>query len=200
MTDLEFFGESVVEPVVKQRLLLCYGDSITQGYDARYPSLSYPNQLADVLHAEMFNKAIGGDRFNPPLAAAAERIRPDLITVAYGTNDWSHDPREQFMTNGSAFFRNLTAAYPGVPIVVVQPIWRTQCETRLTGVGSFSEMHDMIRTMTSEYPQIKLVNGLELVPHLESCFSPDVLHPNDFGFQFYGRNLLRQLPREFTMD
>ena len=47
--------------------------------------------------------------------------------------------------------------------------------------------------MTSGYPQIKLVNGLELVPHLEACFSPDVLHPNDFGFQFYGRNLLKEI-------
>ena len=193
LSSLEFTGESEIEPVVKKHQLICYGDSITQGYDARYPSLSYPNQLADALHAEMFNKAIGGDKFNPALAAAGEGIRPDLITVAYGTNDWSHDPREQFMANGSGFFRNLTAVYPGVPIAAVLPIWRTKCETRITAVGSFSEMHDMIRKMTADYPQIKLVNGLILVPHLESCFSPDVLHPNDFGFQFMGRNLLREI-------
>ena len=141
----------------------------------------------------MFNKAIGGDLFNPPLAAAAERIRPDLITVAYGTNDWSHGSREAFMENCNAFFRNLTERYPDVPVFAIQPIWRTQCETRITAVGSFPEMHDMIRKMTADYPQIKLVNGLILVPHLESCFSPDVLHPNDFGFQFMGRNLLREI-------
>ena len=194
LTALDFSGESVIEPLVKKRLLLCYGDSITQGYDARYPSLSYPNQLADALHSEMFNKAIGGDWFNFPLAAAGARIRPDLITVAYGTNDWSHSTsRDVFMNNCSAFFRNLTERYPDVPVFALQPIWRTQCETRVTDVGSFSEMYEMIRTITAEYPQIRLVNGLALVPHLESCFSPDVLHPNDFGFQFMGRNLLHQI-------
>ena len=200
LSGVDFSGESVIEPTVKKRTMVCYGDSITQGYDAHYPSLSYPNQLADALQAEMFNKAIGGDWFNPPLAAAAERIRPDLITVAYGTNDWSHGTRDHFMENAAAFFRNLTAAYPGVPMVTIQPIWRTQCETRVTEVGSFAEMHEMIREITSEYPQIKLVNGLELVPHLESCFSPDVLHPNDFGFQFYGRNLLKKIESGLALD
>ena len=193
LTSLEFFGESVIESVVKNHQLICYGDSITQGYDARYPSLSYPNQLADFLHAEMFNKAIGGDLFNPALAAAGERIRPDLITVAYGTNDWSFSSRVSFMESCSASFRNLTERYPDVPVLAVLPIWRTPCETRITKVGSFSEMYEMIRKITADYPQIRLVNGHALVPHLESCFSPDVLHPNDFGFQFIGRNLLREI-------
>ncbi len=192
LAGVDFSGESVIEPTVKKHSMICYGDSITQGYDARYPSLSYPNQLADALQAEMFNKAIGGDRFNPPLAEAGTGT-PDLITVAYGTNDWSHCSRDEFMTSGSAFFRNLTSVYPDVPVFAVQPIWRTQCETRVTDAGSFAEMYEMIRTMTADHPQIRLVNGLKLVPHLPECFSPDVLHPNDFGFQFMGRNLLQEI-------
>ena len=192
LAGVDFSGESVIEPTVKKHSMICYGDSITQGYDARYPSLSYPNQLADALQAEMFNKAIGGDRFNPPLAEAGTGT-PDLITVAYGTNDWSHCSRDEFMTNGSAFFRNLTSVYPDVPVFAVQPIWRTQCENRSTDAGSFAEMYEMIRTMTADHPQIRLVNGLKLVPHLPECFSPDVLHPNDFGFQFMGRNLLQEI-------
>lgn len=51
----------------------------------------------------------------------------------------------------------------------------------------------MLRIFHWDYPQIRLVNGLALVPHLESCYSPDVLHPNDFGFLFMGRNLLREI-------
>ena len=193
LDPVDFSGESVLEPVVRKRTMICYGDSITQGYDARFPSLAYSNQRADALQAEMFNKAIGGDRFNPALAANGEAIRPDLITVAYGTNDWSHDSREKFQANGAAFFRNLTKVYPDVPVFAVQPIWRTQCETRISEVGSFPEMYEMIRGMTAEYPQIRLVNGLGLVPHLSVCFSPDILHPNDFGFQFMGRNLLKEI-------
>jgi len=197
LTGMEFSGGNVIEPVMKKRTMICYGDSITQGYDAHYPSLSYPNQLADALQAEMFNKAIGGDRFNPPLAKVGTGT-PDLITVAYGTNDWSHCTRDEFMANGSAFFRNLTSVYPEIPVFAVQPVWRTQCETRVTEAGSFSEMYEMIRTMTASYPQIRLVNGLKLVPHLPECFSPDILHPNDFGFQFMGRNLLQEIKAGVT--
>ena len=199
LAGVEFSGESVIDPVVKKRTMICYGDSITQGYDAHYPSLSYPNQLADAFQSEMFNKAIGGDKFNPSLAAVGTGT-PDLITVAYGTNDWSHCSRDEFMSKGSAFFRNLTEVYPGVPVFAVQPIWRTQCETRVTDAGSFPEMYEMIRTMTASYPQIRLVNGLKLVPHLPVCFSPDILHPNDFGFQFMGRNLLKEIKAGVTLD
>ena len=34
---------------------------------------------------------------------------------------------------------------------------------------------------------------MTLVPHLDECFMPDGLHPNDFGFQFFGRNLIKQI-------
>lgn len=191
LRELEFTGASSVTPVKKQKTIICYGDSITQGYDARYASLAYPNQLAEALDAEIFNKAIGGERFNPELTRFPDPVKPDLITVAYGTNDWSHSPAEDFRTKVCGFFRNLNGIYPDVPVVVILPLWRTKCETRITEVGSFADMHGEIRKVCAQYPQIRLINGLTLVPHREECFSPDVLHPNDFGFQFMGRNLLR---------
>jgi hypothetical protein len=36
---------------------------------------------------------------------------------------------------------------------------------------------------------------MTLVPHLDECFRSDGLHPNDFGFQFMGRNLFKYLPQ-----
>ena len=87
LSELEFTGATKVEPIEKKRRILCYGDSITQGYDSRYPSLAYTNLLADALDAEAINKAIGGDRFNPDLAALPDAGPFDLVTVAYGTND-----------------------------------------------------------------------------------------------------------------
>ena len=193
ISSLEFHGGKILLPVWKKRRMTCFGDSITQGYDARYPSLAYPNQLADAWSAEIFNKAIGGDIFRPALAAAEDPVKPDLITVAYGTNDWSHCSREEFQHNGTEFFRILTEKHPGVPVYVLLPIWRVNCETRQTAVGSFMEMHDAIREFCEPYPQITVVNGWPLVPHLEACYSPDGVHPNDFGFQFMARNLLRAI-------
>lgn len=191
LRELEFSGAAKIEPVAKKRTLVCYGDSISQGYDARYPSLSYTNLIADALDARVFNKAIGGDRFNPALAALPDDVRPDLVTVAYGTNDWSHESREFLEERSARFFDALAENYPGVPVCAILPLWRHDW-MRVTNVGTFAEGHAIIRRAAEKHPGVRIVDGWELLPHLEECVS-DGLHPNDFGFQFMARNLLRRI-------
>ena len=194
LSELDFHSAKTVRPVEKKRKMLCYGDSITQGYDARHHSLTYPNRLADAFETEMFNKAIGGDRFNPALAAALHSsVRPDLITVAYGTNDWSHSSRENFASRATAFYEALAARHPGVPIYAFLPLWRKDHD-RETAVGRFEDAGEIIRQACAPYPQIRVEDGWNLIPHQESCFSPDGLHPNDSGFRFMASNLLTRLP------
>jgi len=192
LAELEFTGATKIDPVEKKRRILCCGDSITQGYDSYYPSLAYTNIVADMLDAEVINKAIGGDRFNPGLAALPDAGRFDLVTVAYGTNDWSHENREFLEDRSERFFELVARDYPDTPICALLPIWRHDW-MRVTNVGTFGEGHAIIRAAAEKHPNIKIVNGWELLPHLESCVS-DGLHPNDFGFQFMARNLLKQLP------
>ena len=192
LTELTFTGAAKIDPIAKKRRILCYGDSITQGYDARYPSLSYANIIADWLDAEVMNKAIGGDRFNPELAAVPDAGTFDLITVGYGTNDWSHETREVLKDKATRFFELLKRNYPGTPVCAILPLWRHDW-MRVTDAGTFAEGHAIIRAAAEKHPNIKIVDGLKLLPHLGSCLS-DLVHPNDFGFQFMARNLLKQLP------
>ena len=192
LKSLEFTEATEIAPIVKKRRIICYGDSITQGYDARYPSLAYTNIIADMLDAEIVNKAIGGDRFNPELAALPDAGHFDLVIVGYGTNDWSHELREVLVDKSERFFAALEKNYPGVPVCAILPLWRHDW-MRVTDVGTFEEGHKIIRAAAEKHPNVKIVNGWELLPHLESCVS-DGLHPNDFGFQFMARNLLKQLP------
>lgn len=193
LRSLEFNGGKEVIPVKKERRILCFGDSITQGYDTRFPIFAYPNLIADSLNAEMINKGIGGDFFNPQLADIPDEITPDLITVAYGTNDWAKNPKKVFEDDCAGFFDALSRRYPGVKICALLPIWRQNMD-RITDVGTFAQAAEIIRKNCEKHPEITVVNGLELVPHLPEFFSPDVLHPNDFGFQCYARNLLERLP------
>ena len=192
LSELEFTGAAKIEPVEKKRRILCYGDSITQGYEARYPSLAYANIVADMLDAEVINKAIGGDRFNPELAALPDAGRFDLVVVGYGTNDWSHELRDVLIDKSERFFELVTRNYPGTPVCAILPIWRHDW-MRVTDVGTFEEGHAIIRAAAEKHPNVKVVDGWELLPHLESCVC-DGLHPNDFGFQFMARNLLKRLP------
>ena len=59
---------SFIKPVLPRKKILCFGDSITQGYDVLYPSNKYATKLANILDAEEYNKAIGGEVFFPELA------------------------------------------------------------------------------------------------------------------------------------
>ena len=67
--------------------IIFIGDSITQGYDAVFASQSYANKMAYMLDAEIVNQAIGGEIFRPAILDEKLPFAPDLITVAFGTND-----------------------------------------------------------------------------------------------------------------
>ncbi len=194
LAGLELDGATKVEPVKRPRRLLCLGDSITQGYDTRYPSLAYTNQLADLLNAEVVNKAIGGDRFNPRLAALPDAGKFDLIITGYGTNDWRHHTREKLQNDSREFFVNLRRSYPGVPIVAVLPIWRSNWDL-VTEVGTFADAARIIRESAGAIDNITVVDGTKLTPRIMNFYS-DGLHPNEFGFMFYTRNLFAALPEE----
>jgi len=100
------------EACPRKRNYLALGDSITQGYDALHPNQSYANLLADALDAHVLNQAIGGDVFCPENLDPALPFQPDLITVAYGTNDWGTCALREDTVR--AYLDKLTGLYPGV--------------------------------------------------------------------------------------
>ena len=183
---------ATVEPIVTSKKLLAFGDSITQGYDALHPSARYIGKLADHLGMEEINKAIGGEIFCPILAALSDAFTPDLITVAYGTNDWSGQPRELTEQNCMAFFKVLRESYPNTPITAFTPIWRANY-TEEKPFGAFSEVAAMIRKAADEAGGVQVVEGFTLVPHDVSYYADGYLHPNDAGFEQYFYGLQEQM-------
>lgn len=181
-----------LEPVQKSRRLLLVGDSITQGYDARFPSQSYANLLSDKLDASPVNQAIGGEIFCPQILFDDLDFDPDLIIVAYGSNDWSRCRREELLQNATLFFERLRHSYPGAKIFAVTPIWRAD-DHRTTGVGSFADAVRIITSAAQAQPGIVVLHGTGMTPHIPDFFSDGYLHPNDAGFKFYARALIREI-------
>lgn len=183
-------GASLI-PVKKDRRMLIFGDSITQGHDATYPSHSYSSLLADRLQADARNKGIGGELFFPPLLSVSEGdFNPDLITVAYGTNDWSKAKVEgEVEERMRAFYSRLSALYPNAKIFALTPIWRKDEQTQKP-TGPFSDMEPMMRRTVKDLPNVTVISGYDLVPHDPTYYYDLYLHPNDAGFAFYAERLV----------
>lgn len=172
------------ECVRPENKLLMFGDSITQGYHALHPSARYAARLAQALDMEEYNKAVGGEIFFPELAKCQESFVPDLITVAYGSNDWSRICRDEFRNRCRAFYRALRFNYPETPIVALSPIWRKdQVESR--PFGPFEGVEEDIKAITSEIENVIFLSGVDFVPQDTSLYGDGRLHPNDEGFTHY---------------
>ncbi len=171
---------------------LIYGDSITQGYDGRHPSATYTAQLSDFFSAEGFNKAIGGEEFCPALAELAVSRRYDFVTVAYGTNDWSHASCTKFEKNAAAFLAVLAARYPEAKIFVITPIWRGDMDDALKiaeAEGSLWDYAEFLAKECEKYPNMFAIRGDHLVPPDQTLFADLRLHPNDEGYAHYFEGL-----------
>lgn len=189
---LELEDGAGLEPVRPAKKLLVFGDSITQGFDALNPSMRYSSLLADALQMEEYNKGIGGEIFFPELAQCKEAFSPDLITVAYGSNDWARQTRADFVQYCRAFFEALCSNYPGVPVFAITPIWRTDHATERP-FGPFESIEQTIRQCVADLPSVHVISGWELVPHEPRFFGDLRGHPNNEGFAHYGRNLTKAI-------
>jgi lysophospholipase L1-like esterase len=184
-------GASIV-PVIPKHKLLCFGDSITHGYDTRHPSCWHAACLADFLDAQEYNKAIGGDKYFPELAKTRENFVPDYILVAYGTNDWSCHPRDFAEDCCREFYKNICANYPDSKVFALTPIWRADLDMK-TGFGSFFDVEKVIREAVKDLKNVTVISGFDLVPHDAELYADLRLHPNDEGFAHYFNNLSSQI-------
>jgi len=179
---------SMVEKVEKSKKILFFGDSITQGYDATYPSMSYVNRVGRHFDAEILNQGIGGYVFDSENLFPDIGFEPDLIFVAYGTNDKRKD-MNAYRNNVGGYMRRLSEIYPKQPIYVITPIWRTD----VSGTEEFDRVYPIIEAACAPYPNITVVDGRSCVPHLTSFFADRRVHPSDLGFGEYANRLISLL-------
>lgn len=193
MYDITLDDGAMIVPVKRPRVMINYGDSITHGYYAQYPSLSYASRLARMLNAESYNKAIGGDRFFPELLELPEDIVPDIVTVAYGTNDWRCHTRPTLTSRCREFYARLSEKYPEAKIFAISPIWRS-VQTSEKFDGPCTDVHTIITEACADLPNVSVINGWNLTAHMQPFYT-DGLHPNDLGMSIYAENLYREILR-----
>lgn len=190
VVSLEFEGESYAEPLAQPPLRwLVYGDSITQGMTSTAPHLCHVARCALALDADAFNLGVGGACLDKELAENVPDEHYDLVSVAYGSNDFngSVTPGE-FAANARALLNALREKTRS-PILLITPLtWASLTEPNKAG-NSLQEYRDALRELPAQFENVTLIHGDQMIPDDEKFFV-DSVHPNDHGFSLYASQLL----------
>lgn len=193
IVSMQLDNNAQIIPIKKKCNILMLGDSITQGYDAMIPENAYAIQLSSSLNAEAINKGIAGEQFFPALSKLADDFKPDLITVAYGTNDWRHSTQERFEKNCTEFFKNLRNTYPNVKIIAFTPVWRVDINEPQEFGKSLKFISNFIKNIAKTVENMEIIDCIDFIPHDAEFYQTDGVHPIDAGFLHYGKNLLNNI-------
>lgn len=181
-----------IERVTRKRTLLALGDSITQGYTTNHPYLTYVNMVALAIDASVLNQGIGGDVFYADNLDETLQFDPDIITVAYGTNDWSK--QQNVKENADLYFEKLRKIYPDKHIFALLPIFRGGIKGDIRNGYSLEDVRMQIK-IAAEKNNVTVINCKDFVPHQEDYFFDKTLHPNELGFVFYAQGLSEELKK-----
>ena len=171
--------------------MLFIGDSITQGHNSYYDTLSFAWRVSNHYNAESIINGIGG-AFYEPETFDTPNFDPDTVIIAYGTNDAYRFKEYSEMEKRVIGYLDLVkAAYGNKRVVVISPIWRADnaknvCDTE------FKRKREMVE-FEAKKRGFEVVHGLELVPPIDEFFADRYLHPNDLGFGLYAENLIKKL-------
>ena len=180
LNDATFF-----RPVCRERKMLFIGDSITQGWNSQYDTLSFAYRTATALGVDFHICGVGGGRFVP---ATFDRVAfdPDTVVIAYGVNDFNSKSRTtaENVANANAYLDLVKAAYGDRRVVVITPIWLGNKD---------AEWNRIMRSSIAEVATAKgfeVVDGETLFPKNTAFFADGYLHPNDLGFSIYAERLI----------
>lgn len=183
-----FEADARVTRAKKNEKVLWLGDSITQGYGPLRSSCTYVSVANRLLNYDIINQGIGGYVYDKNSLMKMEGYNPDKIIVALGTNQYG----DKDMSVVEEYYETLIGIYGSdIPILCISPLWRGDNLEALPVLYAFCEN---VKKIAGRYKNVQIIDGMKLVPHLPEYFL-DNLHPNCFGCEVYGRNLVEEIRR-----
>ena len=170
--------------------MLFIGDSITQGHNSKYDSLSYAWRTVQYFDADAVINGIGGAYYMPESFDAID-FDPDTVILAYGTNDACKFDYAVMKEKTVGYLDLVKEHYGDKNVIVISPIWRARDTGAVMG-----EDFENKRKMVEDEAQKRgfyVVQGLKLVPPLADLYADKYLHPNDLGFGVYAENLIKEI-------
>ena len=194
ISAIELDDGATVRPVDFDCKMMFIGDSITQGWDSGYDSLSYAYRVSRFFNADSVIHGVGGGFFHETIFDADVPYDPDIVVIAFGTNDWGRfRTLDALKEQAAKFLGAIAKKYAGKKIFAISPIWRADTENP-RATGTFEDVCSAVKTEITN-AGIILIDGLTLVPHHSDYYADVYLHPNALGFGIYAENLIRQMQK-----
>ena len=197
LRDVELQDATYLRPVESKYRWLAFGDSITEAHSSSMPSMQYTEQVARAVDAEVFNQGTGGEQYKASKIVPGTYPKVDFITVAYGTNDFTHCPnQETFERELTGFYKALHEEFGDTPVLVLLPLWRGHESKGVTfALGTLQQVRDRIRAEAEKYDANRVVDCAGFIPPVYDFFADKGLHPNALGHTFYAKGLLPEVKK-----
>ncbi|MDR1554413.1 MAG: arylesterase [Campylobacteraceae bacterium] len=170
-------------------IILAFGDSITQGYGAKYDE-SYPSQLSRLLGMTVINSGISGEVSSLALARLPNVLalhKPAIVILCHGGNDILQKQNSQITKQNLAKMIEIIRQNGAQVVFVGVPA--------LKGFGvSTASFYDELAT---KYDLAYDENTLEQIIKTPSLKS-DQIHPNKDGYLFLAQNIEKLLRKNFN--
>lgn len=179
--------------------VLLVGDSITQGWEAKGKA-AFDKYLAPK-HA--FEMGFGGDRTENLLwrlqNGALDGLSPKVTVVMIGTNNTGHrNENPQTTANGiKAVLNEIHARLPNTKILLLAVFPRdadVDGERRVINEGVNNIIAEFGNEKTIFFRNINNI-FLDEKGHLSKEVMPDLLHPEEHGYELYGKALAKELDK-----
>ncbi|MBI3942469.1 MAG: hypothetical protein HY326_05600 [Chloroflexi bacterium] len=178
---------------------LAYGTSITHGFDAEGPHLTYAGQTARYLGADLINLGVGG----------AAYCEPELADYIAGRQDWQiatlelsvnmqQTPLDLFYQRVSYMVNTVAGANTQRPVacITLYPYYRDFgiVLPDQTYGGPPEAYRQALRQAVGAcpHPNVHLIEGPEILTDIRGL-TTDLIHPSDVGMTEMGRNLAGKL-------
>jgi hypothetical protein len=178
---------------------LAYGTSITHGFDAEGPHLSYVAQTAWHLGADLINLGVGGSAHCEHALAdyIGARNDWDIATLALSVNMQGFS-LDEFYERVSYMVSTVSGADVSRPVacVTLYPYFRDLGieDSGATYGGTPSQFRQALRDAVAAcpHPNVHLIEGPEILTQIRGL-THDLIHPGDHGMIEMGRNLAARL-------
>lgn len=213
-----FLGDRLPNTMRKLRAhaplrIVAYGDSITHGvgvsrllhvspYMPPYPEL-FVARLKHLYHdndIQLFNSAQSGATSDWGARMAGRMVaslNPDLVTIAFGQNDFWGTSADTFAGNVSNIIRTVRVKNPAAEFLLISPLRFDPAYTAKAEYGkAVSDYAARLAAMTG--PGVQFVNMTAISEAVYAAKKPkdclnDPLHPNDFLARWYAQSLAAAL-------